>query len=345
LPNARIRPIRPEDATDFWELVTRPNVMWGTVYVPTFTMESAQESCQPNPEVPKFVAEVDGKMVGVVGLMLGKGRTQHSCELFIYVHDNYQGMGLGRRLMNAALDLADNWLMLERVYLSVYTDNDRAKALYESLGFELEGRSPGYFRRDGVWADVYHMSRLRGRALAPSAPVPLAPAAKGTPVAVTVRGALPEDVPAIYALRMQPEVLRSMGRLPTWTEAEARKEYTNLPRGHHLLVAEVAGQVVGMAYLQQLTGRRTHVGQVRSVVVAREWQGRGVGSALLREVLRLGEGWLGLRRLELTVHADNAPAIAAYRRAGFAIEATHRAAYVRDGRFIDTCLMGRTSSL
>lgn len=40
--------------------------------------------------------------------------------------------------METALDLADNWLGLSRVELTVFTDNATAIALYEKFGFEIE---------------------------------------------------------------------------------------------------------------------------------------------------------------------------------------------------------------
>jgi ribosomal protein S18 acetylase RimI-like enzyme len=56
----------------------------------------------------------------------------------IYVAAEVQGRGLGRRLMNAALEhprLAD----ARRIYLQVWETNERAMRLYESLGFETVG--------------------------------------------------------------------------------------------------------------------------------------------------------------------------------------------------------------
>jgi hypothetical protein len=37
------------------------------------------------------------------------------------------------------IDLADNWLNLRRLGLTVFADNPRAIGLYESLGFQREG--------------------------------------------------------------------------------------------------------------------------------------------------------------------------------------------------------------
>lgn len=46
---------------------------------------------------------------------------------------------LEKALLTKILDLADNWLMLERVELGVLETNSKAKSLYEKLGFVEEG--------------------------------------------------------------------------------------------------------------------------------------------------------------------------------------------------------------
>ena len=73
------------------------------------------------------------------------------------------GRGIGGRLLAAAIDLAENWLNLTRLELTVFTDNRAAIALYEKHGFRIEGESPGYALRDGVHMSVYHMARIKGR--------------------------------------------------------------------------------------------------------------------------------------------------------------------------------------
>ncbi len=77
------------------------------------------------------------------------------------VRDDWQGKGVGTALMGAALDLADNWLDLTRVELTVYTDNAAGIALYEKFGFEIEGTHRRYAFRNGEYVDAYSMARLR----------------------------------------------------------------------------------------------------------------------------------------------------------------------------------------
>ena len=76
------------------------------------------------------------------------------------VRDDRQGRGVGTALMTAAIELADRWLNLQRLELSVYTDNLAAMALYRKFGFSIEGTCRAYAFRDGEYVDAYMMARL-----------------------------------------------------------------------------------------------------------------------------------------------------------------------------------------
>jgi putative acetyltransferase len=77
------------------------------------------------------------------------------------------------------------------------------------------------------------------------------------------------------------------------------------------------------------------------ISVAPEAQRRGVGTALMAAMCDYADRWAGVLRLELTVYADNVPAIALYRKFGFAVEGTHRAYAIRDGKYVDALCMAR----
>ena len=55
--------------------------------------------------------------------------------------------------------------------------------------------------------------------------------------------------------------------------------------------------------------------------------------------------WLDLRRIELTVFADNERAIRLYERFGFEREGIMRAYAFRDGRYADGVMMARLRGL
>ncbi|MDZ7543846.1 GNAT family N-acetyltransferase, partial [Clostridium perfringens] len=73
---------------------------------------------------------------------------------------DYQNMGVGTALMEALLDVADNWLMLIRVELTVFEDNKRAIHLYEKFGFEKEGLKRLASIRNGKYENEYLMARI-----------------------------------------------------------------------------------------------------------------------------------------------------------------------------------------
>ena len=58
---------------------------------------------------------------------------------------DFRGRGLGRVLMGALIDVARRWGS-ERVFLEVRESNAAAISLYENSGFEVVGRTKGYFR-------------------------------------------------------------------------------------------------------------------------------------------------------------------------------------------------------
>ena len=59
------------------------------------------------------------------------------------------------------LDLADNWLNIRRIELTVYSDNEAAVALYKKMGFVIEGEGKDFAFRNGRYVDAYYMARIR----------------------------------------------------------------------------------------------------------------------------------------------------------------------------------------
>ncbi|MGO4741091.1 N-acetyltransferase family protein [Bosea sp. 2KB_26] len=70
---------------------------------------------------------------------------------------SHRGKGLGQRLLSLALDRARQ-RGLERIELSVRHDNAAARALYERLGFQIEGRRRRDWKCDGIYRDSILMA-------------------------------------------------------------------------------------------------------------------------------------------------------------------------------------------
>ena len=159
-----IRPVSVADAEALHEIRTLPSVMWGTLQLPSLTVEGVRrrlENSTADPQTHSFVAVLDGQVVGSAALHVGSRRRSRVADLGLMVHDEYTGRGIGRALMERLLDVADNWLGLKRVDLEVVTDNEAAVHLYESLGFEREGVRRCSVFRGGVFVDTLMMGRVR----------------------------------------------------------------------------------------------------------------------------------------------------------------------------------------
>ncbi|WDR36027.1 GNAT family N-acetyltransferase [Pseudomonas serboccidentalis] len=117
-----------------------------------------------NERALKLVALHQGQVIGNLGLEgYSRIRRSHAGSIGMGVAVAWQGKGVGSTLLAAALDVADNWMNLHRVELTVYADNEAAIGLYRKFGFEDEGLFRDYAVRDGQWVDTLSMARLRTR--------------------------------------------------------------------------------------------------------------------------------------------------------------------------------------
>lgn len=162
--NYTIRPTEPRDASGTAALRRMPGVFETTLGLPSCrTTDSDTFVAHLGPNDHHFVAVLeDGTVIGAAGLHLESNpRMRHVGSVGLMVHADYQNMGVGSALLKTLLDLADNWLMLVRLELTVFADNERAIHLYEKLGFEKEGLKRMTTVRNGKYADEYMMARLR----------------------------------------------------------------------------------------------------------------------------------------------------------------------------------------
>jgi putative acetyltransferase len=158
---------------------------------------------------------------------------------------------------------------------------------------------------------------------------------------IRIRSAEPADYPALQRIHEQPKVIRGTLQVPFPSAESWRKRMADPADGHHALLACVEQEVVGVISMRQEPyPRRRHVGQI-GMSVHDDWQGKGVGTALIQAAVDLADRWLNLTRLELAVYTDNTVAIGLYEKFGFKIEGTHEQYGFRDGRFADVYAMAR----
>lgn len=157
-----IRRAEPDDAAGFAATFGSRGAAAGTLQNPYPSVGKWRERLQGNgPLDIVFVALVNGEIVGNCGLHGNPNpRRQHAWTLGMSVRDEWQGKGVGTKMMATLIDLADNWLGALRLELTVFVDNPRAVALYEKSGFVIEGTHRAYALREGKLVDTYAMARL-----------------------------------------------------------------------------------------------------------------------------------------------------------------------------------------
>lgn len=162
--NILIRRAEPEDFIGLQRIHAQPRAIWGTLQLPYPSAQTWRKRlAEQNDNVYALVACANEEIVGSVALVANdrSPRRRHAGQIGIGVHDEWQRRGIGTGLLRAAVDLADRWLNLSRLELTVFVDNEPAIRLYERFAFEIEGRLRQYSFRDGEFVDAFTMARTR----------------------------------------------------------------------------------------------------------------------------------------------------------------------------------------
>ena len=100
-----------------------------------------------------MVADAGGEVIGSADCERGTfAKTRHVGGIGIAIRDGWRGVGLGRILMARILE----WMRargLRKAELAVFATNERARRLYESLGFEVEGVRQRHALIRGAYVD------------------------------------------------------------------------------------------------------------------------------------------------------------------------------------------------
>jgi diamine N-acetyltransferase len=122
---------------------------FGHLYDPAdlqiFLQNHSPESWSRELNDPAFeirVAEQDGRMIGYVKLgpphLPFEPRGEAAELRQLYVLEEFKGQGIAHELMRWVIDRARDD-RADYLYLSVFTENHRARRFYEKYGFEPEG--------------------------------------------------------------------------------------------------------------------------------------------------------------------------------------------------------------
>lgn len=108
-----------------------------------------------------LTAELGDVVVGTLSVSRGdRFNTRHTAEIGITIAASARGIGVGRALMEAV----ETWALefgVTKLTLRVFTGNARAIALYEGMGYEVEGVQRRQVRfPDGEEVDTIMMAKF-----------------------------------------------------------------------------------------------------------------------------------------------------------------------------------------
>ena len=105
---------------------------------------------------------LDDAIAGLVSITADfHERIRHIGQIFIVVKRAFWNQGIGKFLLEEAINWAENSGVIRRLELTVQVRNERAVHLYQTFGFEIEGiQKRGAYLAEGKFLDVYLMGKL-----------------------------------------------------------------------------------------------------------------------------------------------------------------------------------------
>jgi RimJ/RimL family protein N-acetyltransferase len=157
-----LSPITLDDVTsEYLSWLHDPEVMKG-IETSGYTMKSLQQYIRDiltNDKTEMFTIKdiISKKHIGNIKLV-NDFKNNHS-ELGILIGDkNYWGKGIGSEACSLIVEYAFNTHNMNKVWLTVHSNNPAAYQLYKKLGFKEEGCLKEHIKYQGKYIDKYLMA-------------------------------------------------------------------------------------------------------------------------------------------------------------------------------------------
>ena len=335
-----IRPATPDDEPAMIEIQHSSGIHHATIDPERWRQQTLEEAATSrrmwhgvSPRDEAFVAEADGRAVGMTELWLKRPRDPQSArkpfikvDLALAVLPEWRGRGVGTALL-AAAEAWGRAQGAERMVLDLDIHNAGAQRLYERVGYRAEALAMDkVIEPDASAVDPPGVIRnLDGEVV---------PTLAGEQV--VLRPLRREDRPAIV------EVLNDPSVVAIWDTRGAEHSADELLAGdsHYFVWAiQVDGELAGTIQASEADDEDYRSAGI-DIVMHSRFQDRGLGTDAVRTLARYLIEVRGHHRLTIDPAADNLRAIRTYEKVGFKPVGVMRR-YERgvDGTYHDGLLM------
>ena len=158
----RLRPLEREDLPRYQELFSEPetNLSYGKLGVPESLAKLQRRFDEGEFDTADrylhLVMETEGTLIGAMVLRNEENLPSRSATFGIIIGDpSYRDRGYGTEASTLLLDYAFAVLGYHKINLDFFEYNARARAMYEKLGFVIEGRRrENHWSRGRFWDDI-----------------------------------------------------------------------------------------------------------------------------------------------------------------------------------------------
>lgn len=105
-----------------------------------------------------LIAEYEGELIGNLDITGSKRlKMAHTGMIGMGIKTDWRNQGLGKALMECAIEWAKNSSEIEILWLDVYASNELGYNLYKNTGFEVSGIIKGFFKEENGYMDKVQM--------------------------------------------------------------------------------------------------------------------------------------------------------------------------------------------
>lgn len=134
------------------------NLLWGgPLYSWPITVDQIAAQ-QARCEVTSFLLVVGEINIGFIELIKAHDKHYRLCRILIAAEES-RGKGYGKKLVELAMDHAENELGAKKLSLAVFENNERAIQCYSSLGFQIISREEKSREFNGQWWPLLRMEK------------------------------------------------------------------------------------------------------------------------------------------------------------------------------------------